>query len=106
MREIMFFKRCVDANARMLAPLPAALKAELLGELDPELWELSVLMPTRPLPTDAKLAERELKAARACRYHPMSQMWPNTGCLQTAPAKSSTCNPYTHTHYLPFAPAC
>jgi hypothetical protein len=68
LREMLFWKRCVKANASMLAPYSAAFKAKLLGKLDPSMWELSVLMPPAPPTPTARLLERELKAARTCRY--------------------------------------
>jgi hypothetical protein len=70
LREILFWKRCVESNASMLAPYSAAFKAKLLGELDPGMWELSVLMPPRAPPSESKQARKELRAARCCRYGP------------------------------------
>jgi hypothetical protein len=57
----------VAANASLLAPYSAAFKAELLGDLDPSMWELSVLMPIQPPITEAKRAEKQLKASQVCR---------------------------------------
>jgi hypothetical protein len=70
LREMLFWKRTVAANSGMLAPYSAAFKAKLLGKLNPSMWELSVLMPPKAPTTSTKQAERELRAAKRCRYCP------------------------------------